>query len=252
MANSISSNNDVQDFGSVQYKVVRNGGASKLAGKDVYTARVVAKETYGTVQVADRMVAEGCLAKASTISLVLTDFANLIGKLVAEGRAVNIGGVVRFTPTIRGTFETADSAWDAAKNSITVKACAGNRMRVAAALSGVTRVDALELPVLVQVIDVATKKTNIITSQSDFCVTGERLTWDETADDEGWFLNYEGVETKCTMIGDEQDPTCAVLRASQEFADSNVPLELFFRTRMGGTVLHQLQYETPLATAVNA
>lgn len=252
MANSISTNNDVQDFGSIQYKVIRNGGASKNAGKDVYTAQVVTKETYGTVQLADRMVAEGCLAKASTISLVLTDFANLVGKLVAEGRAVNIGGVVRFSPGIRGTFETADSAWDTAKNSIVVNAAAGNRMRTAAALSGVTRVDALELPILLHVMDVATGNGDTITSEGHFMVSGKRLTWDATADDEGWFINYQGIESKCTMVGEVQDPEGASLMATQAFDDAGDPIELFFRTRMGGEILHQIPYGNPLVTAVKA
>lgn len=248
----ISSDNSVQSFGSIRYKVMRNGGASKAAGKDVYTASVISKETYGTKEIAARMVKEGCAVKAATIRLVINEFAELVGALVSEGRSVNIGGVVRFTPGIRGTFETIDSAWDASKNAIVVNACSGNRMRAAAALSGVTRVDGTELPVLRQVIDVTTSKTDLITSQGTFFVSGERLTWNEAAEDEGWFLNYDGAETKCTQVESEQNPELAALKTAQSFALAGEPLELTFRTRMGGTVLHQLKYENGILTAVAA
>lgn len=245
----IFTDNSVQNFGSVQYKVLRNGAASKIAGKDIYTARVVAKETYGTQELAARMVSEGCAVKASTIRLVLNEFAELTGKLVAEGRAVNIGGVVRFTPGIRGTFDTVDSAWNATKNEIVVNAAVGSRMRAAAALSGVTRLDSIELPVLMRVIDVATGKTDTLTSLGAFFVSGERLTWDDTAEDEGWFLNYGGFETKCTAAEGEQDPGCAALTATQEFLSADEEVKLVFRTRMGGTVLHQVAYDKPIVSA---
>lgn len=248
----ISTDNSIQNFGSVQYKVVRNGAASKIAGRDIYTAMVITKETYGTKELAARMVSEGCAVKASTIRLVLSEFADLIGKLVAEGRSVNIGGVVRFFPGIRGTFDSIDSAWNATKNTIVVNAATGARMRTAAAASGVTRMDAAELPTLLQLIDVATSKPNVLTSQGQFFVSGERLTWDPAADDEGWFVSYDGTESKCSATEDVQDPTCASLIVGQTFDSAGEPVELYFRTRLGGEVLHQVKYEHAVETALQA
>lgn len=248
----ISTDNSIQNFGSVQYKVVRNGAASKIAGRDIYTAMVITKETYGTKELAARMVSEGCAVKASTIRLVLSEFAELIGKLVAEGRSVNIGGVVRFFPGIRGTFDSIDSAWNATKNTIVVNAATGARMRTAAATSGVTRLDGTELPVLLQVIDVASSKTDTVTSQGAFFVSGERLTWDPDAEDEGWFMTYEGMEMKCIAAEGEQDPTCAALTTAQEFSAAGEELKLVFRTRLGGAVLHQVEYAQPIHTALQA
>lgn len=126
--------------GNVHYKLTRHGVASRKAGRDIYTASVLIKETYGIEEVAKRMVANRCAVKESTIRLVLQDFADLVGELTAEGRAVNIGGVVRFMPTICGTFDSPDAPWDPKKHAVMVRACSGKTMRRAAAKSPVTRV----------------------------------------------------------------------------------------------------------------
>lgn len=243
--------NTNEDYTNVQYKVSRNAAASKVAGRDVFSARVIAKETYSTKQLAERMVSEGCAVKATTIRLVLTEFADLIGKLMAEGRAVNIGGLVRFRPSVRGTFDSVDAAFNTAKNAIVVNASIGSRMRAAAALSGVKRLDDIEMPVLQLVIDRTTQKRDVITSEGAFNVAGEHLTWDAAAEDEGWFISYGGFETKCTPAADEQDPANAALTATQTFTAADEEIQLIFRTRMGGEVLHQVIYANPLVTAVN-
>lgn len=133
--------NDEQSVGTVRYKVLRNGALSARAGRDVYTAAVIKKETYGTEQLAERMVREGCPLKESSIRLVITELANLIGQLAAEGRAINIGGVARFMPTISGTFDSPNAPWDPKKHTVMVRACSGIKMRAAAAQSPVTRLN---------------------------------------------------------------------------------------------------------------
>ncbi|MEG2725067.1 MAG: DNA-binding domain-containing protein, partial [Kiritimatiellia bacterium] len=109
-------------------------------------AIVELKETYNITDIAKRMASEGCVMKESAIRLVLTEFADLVGTLVAEGRAVNIGGLVRFVPTIRGTFESPTAPWDASKNHVLVNAMAGNKLRQAAKESSAVRTTALPPP----------------------------------------------------------------------------------------------------------
>lgn len=124
---------------TIPYKLIKNAVASKKAGRDVYTASVLIKETCGTREIADRMVQEGCAVKASTIRLVLSEFADLVSKLASEGRAVNIGGVVRFMPTICGTFDSPDAPWDPQKHTIAVRACSAKKMRQSMTETSATR-----------------------------------------------------------------------------------------------------------------
>lgn len=234
---------------SINYRVVKNAALSKAAGRAIYTGIVDVKETYNTLDVARRMTTEGCLAKASTIRMVLSDFAELLGKLTAEGRAVNINGLVRFTPSIRGTFASADAPWNPAENALVVNATVGQRMRVAAADSTVNRTDrAVTLPTLERIIDLATTRSGVISSEGAFFVMGTKLTWDDSQADEGFFLRYGLQESKCIAIESVQDPTCAALRTNTVFEESGETLELAFRTRIGGA-LHQVVWAQPLVTA---
>ncbi len=234
---------------TVNYRVITNAAASKLAQKEVYTGRVDIKETYDLDAVAMRMVEGGCTSKVMTIKTVLTDFADLVGRLVAEGRAVNISGLVRFAPAVRGTFESLDAAWNSTENRVVVNASAGAAMRMAAANSSVTRSETLHLPKLVQLIDMVKETINTVTSEGSFVVVGERLEWDLDAADEGWFLRFNGEEKRCEVI--EQSPMgeSVILKTDFAFTQAGDPLELFLRTRVNG-VLHSVKMEQAITTAM--
>lgn len=222
------------NLASVNYRVIENAAATRAAGKPVYTGVVSVKETYNTAAVAQRMVSEGCAVKAATIRLVLSEFAELVGKLAAEGRAVNINGLVRFAPAVRGTFASEDAAWDPAQNAIVVNASVGSRMRVAAAGSQALRVNTVVFPTMLRVVDFATARDNVITSEGTFFVMGSRLTWDRSREDEGFFLAHGVTEEKCTLIEDVIDPTCVFLK-TDAVLESGTELRLTFRTRINGS-----------------
>ncbi len=235
---------------SVNYRVVENPVASRTAGKPVYTGVVEVKETYNTADVAKRMVAEGCPVKGSTVLLVLNEFADMLAKLTAEGRAVNINGLVRFAPVIRGTFESAEAPWNTTANALRVTASVGSRLRYAASTSSVVRTDrVLALPTLDRVVDLSTVRDNVISSEGAFFVMGSGLTWNPDAADEGFFLDNGSGEERCQGLESVQNPTCAALRTGLVFENSGDELTLIFRTRQGGTTLRQVAFDKPLATA---
>lgn len=248
MLDEISNEDAVRSFGSVQYKVVRNAVASRNAGRDIYSGVVIKRETYGTRQIAERMVAEGCAVKSSTIRLVLTEFAELIGELVAEGRAVNVGGVVRFMPVIHGTFESPDEAWDPEKHAVVVRACSGIRMRKVAKKSPTTRLAGPAIPIIRRVIDITNGEENQLSSRGDFYISGEHLKWNTSAADEGWFIVCDGHETKCLEVSKVQNQTCAKMNTGVEFPASGMEVSLIFRTRLGKKTLHQVKFKTSLLT----
>lgn len=235
---------------SVNYHVIENAAASKAAGKPVYTGVVKVKETYNTSDVAKRMVAEGCPVKGSTVLLVLNEFADMLAKLTAEGRAVNINGLVRFAPAIRGTFASADAPWSDASNALVVNAFAGTRLRHAASGSSVVRTErALPLPTLERVVDLKTVRDGVISSEGSFFVMGSGLTWNPDAEDEGFFLDAGAGEERCEGLESVQNPTCAALRTGLVFETPGEALILVFRTRQGGTSLRQVDFTQALVTA---
>ncbi len=248
MADVMIQNNE--NLESVNYHVIENGAASKVAGKPVYTGVVEVKETYNTAAVAKRMVEAGCAVKRSTIQLVLGEFAELIGQLAAEGRAININGLVRFAPAVRGTFASIDAPWNAAENALVVNATVGTRLRVAASNSAVIRTaTGMPLPKLERVVDLTTVRDGVISSEGAFFVMGSHLTWNKDAADEGFFLDDGSGEARCEGLESVQDPTCAALRTDLVFESSGVSLRLVFRTRQGTNTLRQVEFSKELVTA---
>lgn len=237
--------NSEGDLKSVAYRLVRNEMASQKSGTDTYVGQVEVKETYGLQDVAEQMVKEGCAVKKSTIRLVLSEFAEMVAGLVSAGRAVNIGGLVRFAPAVRGTFASEDAAWDPAKNKVVVNATVGSRLRSAAASSSVRRLSLVDLPTLDVVIDLTSKEHGKITSLGSFLLQGTKLSWDAEAEDEGFFVIHSGSETACEAILADEDPTRVVLQNQVEFL-SEEAIGLVFRTRMGGETLFQAVFKGDL------
>lgn len=234
---------------AIQYKLQYNRLASRKAGRNVYSAHVIPKEGYGTVQLAKALACRGALLKESQIRMIISELANLIGELVSEGRPVNIGGVVRFLPVIHGTFASPDEAWDPKKHKVRVAACVGGRMRKIAEQSPVSRVGAPEVPVLTEILNTTGKTRGSISSHGAFVVLGTHLSWDIGAEDEGWFINLGGTESKCDVTDSESPFTSASLQCTRAFDAPGTSLLLIFRTRLGGKTLHQIAYSNPLVSA---
>lgn len=233
------------NLNNITYHLVENAAATKQKGEPVYTAVVTPKETYTIADVAERMAAEGCAVRPATITLVISEFAELVAKLVAEGRAVNVGGVVRFAPAIRGTFTSEDDAFDPARHQVVVNATVGSRLRTAAAESSVQRVQPVILPKIESVVNVHTAEYGTICSRGQFIVFGERLIWDDSQPDEGFFINLMGIETKCKIILADPTGVRPVLMAERQAMNPGDEPELWFYTRMNGG-LYQIPYNGPL------
>lgn len=106
------------------------------------------------------------------------------------------------------------------------------------------------LPTLIALLDIATEQYDTITSMGTFTVSGTLLTWNTEAEDEGWFINYEGLETKCTVISEEQDSISVTLKTIQNFSQNGEMVQLFFRTRMSGETLYQVLYPNTITTVI--
>lgn len=232
------------DFASrIPYAVVREKQGAKRGGPASYAIRLLPRDTYSIRSIAERMACEGVPLKASVIHLVLCEFVNCIDTLISEGNVVELGDTCRFVPQISGSFPSHEAARTAARKTDEVKACAtfSTSLRL-----GLTCVNRRRIPEILQVVDMATSRPDAITDQGCILVNGGRLTWDTEADDEGWFLLCDGAESKCTVIGETQDATSAVLGAEDGSVFSGEALELVLRTRSVDGELLEFPYENAL------
>ncbi len=133
--------NDLAAGKSIYYWLYKNGAVTANTGKEVYTAQVKMKNVYGLGAIAKRMEEARSAVKASTIRLVLEDFASMVGTLMEEGCEVNLGGFVRFIPVVHGTFDAEDAPFKRQKHKIMVKAIVGRRLRKAASKSRPIRIE---------------------------------------------------------------------------------------------------------------
>ncbi len=112
-----------------------------------------------------------------------------------------------------------------------------------------------QTPVLTRVFDITTAQDGVISSQGTFAVYGSNLIWDDTKDDEGFFISSElyngGEEMKCSMSEDTKDPTFVMLINPLIFLESgDTSLVLTFKTRNGdGSTLKQYHYNGILTTS---
>lgn len=236
-------------FGSIRYKLVRNGAASKKAGHDVFSAAILNKEAYGAQQIAERLAAGNSLLSKSAIKFVLEELGELIPELVAEGRTVNLGHFVRFMPAIQGTFDTPDEPFNPRKHTVLVKTCSCRKMLKQLGPRPTSRIGRTPRPTLTILINAVTHVLNSVSSDGAFNVVGKHLSWDLNAADEGWFMVYNGLERKCTCESGPVEDLPVRLISPFAFNAPGEPLELIFRTRLGGSILRRVVYRNPVVTA---
>lgn len=236
-------------FGSIRYKLVRNGAASKKAGHDVFSAAVLNKEAYGAQQIAERLASTGSLLSKSAIKFVIEELSDLIPTLIAEGRTVNLGNFVRFMPAIRGTFEDPDEPFNPQKHAVLVKTCSSRKMLKGLGPRPTNRLGRTPRPILTALFSMPTGDLNCVSSEGVFGVIGKNLSWNLKAADEGWFMVYNDLERKCLFEEDPDEDSSLRLTAPFVFNAPGEPLKLIFRTRLGGSILRRVVYGSPLVTA---
>jgi hypothetical protein len=231
---------------AIRYEVVKNFAQSKAKGVNIYNARVQAP-TKSLREVADTMVREGCKYEPGEVVAILEKFANVTTRLLQEGNAINVGSLVRFRPSICGTFKSLDTGFSKADHRIIVKASVGTALRNVAATAPVERVTSLGLPELQKVYNAVTGKMNTMCSEGDIIVMGKRFIWNEEAEDEGFFTEVEGNVMKCEVFNLDKDNASAFMHTKQFMMEGD-EAQLIFRTRNTSTgELAVFKYDVPLA-----
>ncbi len=231
----MATNQDVEMGGSnassIHYGTFRNQLASQKAGKEMNVARVYTHKTYTLKELAAELKARGVSLTRGTIFYVLQELADLMQDLLAEGNAINLGGIVRLTPVIRGVFEEGE-AFDESKHAIVVSASAGKVVRGAASAGPVQKVGGSVSPTIESVKNTLTFEDDILFALTTATVKGKNLGYDAAASDEGLFLDAAGVgveviaatatEINFRLTGEVESETTAVLSFKTRGGDKNL------------------------------
>ncbi len=232
--------------GTIKYRMRELVPLSRKEGAPVYTARVITGEAKQLDDVAAAMCDINGLLKPAQVRMVLDEMANAIAGLIASGEAVNLGGLITLKPAIKGRWDTDTPKDVAASGEIVVRATAGARIRAVAEASSITRMDDALLPTLEQVFNMQNGEEGTLISEGTFMVKGSKFVWNDTAEDEGFFLDLSGARTKCAHLITRDGNKTVVLRATQIMSPGDEPT-LWFYTRLGGdSALYQVKFNGEL------
>jgi hypothetical protein len=223
-------NIDNGDSSAIRYNLAKNAILEKSKGELSYYARVVAN-TKSLSEVAETTVREGSKYSEYEVYCVLEFFTDVVTRLLKEGCAVNVGSLVRFRPRIQGKFASETDSFKRGVHRILVGASVGSALRNVAAAAPVSRVSAaVALPELLAVYNGATGHQDKVSNESTFIVKGANMVYDVNAADEGFFVNLDGQELRCTVILMDEKHANAVLLMPHQIAPGN-EVALSFRTR---------------------
>jgi hypothetical protein len=230
---------------AIKYEVVKNHALSKVKGVNKFYARVMASSK-SLREVADTMVREGCKYEPGEVVAILEKFADVTTRLLQEGHSVNVGSLVHFRPSIRGTFESVDDSFSKADHRLVVTASIGSALRNAVANATVVRVTQVSFPEMSIVYNAITGTPNTLCPDGDLIVMGKRLTWDDEAEDEGFFTIVEGSKVRCEVYSLDKEKTSAFMH-SKQFMMEGDEAQLIFSTRnTGNGELATFAYSTPI------
>lgn len=217
------------DISAISYDVVKHEPLSRKENKEIFCARVFTP-VKSLREVAETMEREGSKYRAVEIFSILEMFAEVVTRLLQEGYAVNVGSLVRFRPSIRGKFETQDEVFNRSRHRIVVTAAIGSALRDVAANAAVVRTLSIPLPELSMVYNGQNGEPETCVSDGLLIAMGKGFIWDDTAEDEGFFLNYAGQNLPCQIVSmdDKRETVFMIVPHTLNEGDE---VELSFRTR---------------------
>jgi hypothetical protein len=136
-----------------------------------YAAHVVIRPA-SLMSIAEQMVREGSKYSEAEIIAITTQLMDTIAYRLSNGESVNLGSMLRLKPSIRGTFETAKSAFDPTQHEVVVTATIGSRLRHILASTAVEQMTSQQVP---KFLNVSVMEQSNGTSTFTFILKGRNL-----------------------------------------------------------------------------
>ncbi|WP_309397105.1 DNA-binding domain-containing protein [Cerasicoccus maritimus] len=234
---------------SIKYKLLPNA----LTNDGSYAASMRLGDPFDLEAIIADMDERGTTVAESETRAVLIEFLRVIKRQVLAGKRVNLGGLVRLFPSIRGVFLGPDDAYDESRHELVLHAVADrsllNGLRDAAEVEKLTEPGVL--PILQRLYDHgSTTYDNILSPANTATLKGDLLNYNAVRADEGLFLINltDQTETRVEQVPHNVPKELLFLVPADLPAATSFALELRKRFTPTGA-LRASRLEATLATA---
>ncbi|MBN2211131.1 MAG: DUF4469 domain-containing protein [Sedimentisphaerales bacterium] len=156
-----------------------------------FLARAAKTPVEGIDTIAAEIANSGLAAGKAEVAAVLAQACEVIERRLIAGRAVRLGGICTLRPTIRGSFDGPETAFEHGRHEVAVSIAAGKRLQKA--VRTYARVEKVgpqnAAPVIQEYFDVATQSRNTLYTPGGIGqLTGSRLSFNQSDPEQGLFL----------------------------------------------------------------
>jgi hypothetical protein len=183
---------------TLNYTLVEN---LLTAAANDYMAQPVNVRTFGTDDIAQRILAKNPGLGLSQIMAVLKEFTEETCRIIEEGGAINTP-LFNSRPGMQGVYHGATDAYDPRRHRIKTNLLPGVRMRKATAAIKTQKVQTADpVPFILEVHDLLSATTNdLLTPGSVVQVRGGRLKLAASPDNGLFLIDEQGQATKLANI----------------------------------------------------
>lgn len=218
----------------IEYKVLKV--PTRVEEEAPYAGRVV-HHPMSLKQLSATMVREGSKYSEPEIHSILTHFFETIRNCLREGKTVNVGGLLRLSPSIRGRFESEDDVFDTKRHKLRVKSVLGYDFLHLFDDFTEVELKKIEGELLPKISYVTV--TKMIPSGWNFFVRGNHFVTPTEEGDSYWFLEI-GSEKKRLQLTSSNSNRAVILQTEEDIpAGSEVKLGYYYmRNSTHGTFIY--------------
>jgi hypothetical protein len=174
----------------IHYRIEENN----LKEGAFYYARVLRGDAVGLQQMIANITSRTSLS-GSDIASVVTALVDEVKSILASGQDAVIDGLVSFSPTLSGSFETPEYYVTRLNAQLGISTNINSRLRndVAAMTTYERELNIVKVPIISTFFDVSTKMYDIYTAGDVIRLLGDNLRFDSSKPDEGIFVQGSGL-----------------------------------------------------------
>lgn len=202
------------------------------ADPDDCMAQVVDARTYSQEDIASEMIKRGSSLTAADIAAYQKLEAEVYADIIENGGNIATP-LINTSFSITGVFTNQTDSFDKARHAIKLNVNAGTALREAASKATAQKVETASTdPYITSVTDKVTGDSTTIKAGSVMELTGSRLKFDATDEEQGVFVLASSGEIRCAVVIENKPARLLVLLPS-DIAAGDFTVEV--RTKLTGT-----------------
>lgn len=202
------------------------------ADPDDCMAQVVDARTYSQEDIASEMIKRGSSLTAADIAAYQKLEAEVYADIIENGGNIATP-LINTSFSITGVFTNQTDSFDKARHAIKLNVNAGTALREAAGKATAQKVETSSTdPYITSVIDKVTGDSTTIKAGSVMELTGSRLKFDATDEEQGVFVLTSSGEIRCAVVI-ENKPARLLVLLPADIASGDFTVEV--RTKLTGT-----------------